>query len=368
MSTNKDLISVVVPAYNHEKYVAETIESIVKQTYENIELIIINDGSTDNTSDQIKATISEHRNRFQNIKFIDNNHNQGVVKSLNEALKFVKGRYVSICASDDVLLPNNFQVLHSFLSENNGYVLAVGDNEIIDSDSNKCYWTEEVKNTYDIKSARFKTYGDWLKNLRKNIDFLSEDFGKYELFLEGTYIPNGYMIRKSIFIDILGGYSENDPLEDFSLHLHLSRYGKYKYIDEILFRYRWHDTNSVKNVKKMHADHIETLYNQKEFVYKNGYEDIFKYPHLYAIKYFYIEALKNERYSFDRGYVKKLINKFDTNDFKVLVEQLCDYESKISQYEEKIIECNEYISLLENKLNDSISSKILRKIKNLISR
>ena len=90
---------------------------------------------------------------------------------------------------------------------------------------------------------------DFLQRLKK-LDFSLNIFGTYSTLYTGNYIPNGYLIRKSIF-EKIGYFTPEAPLEDYWLMLQISQYAKMKYIDEILFSYRWHNTNTVKNISKM---------------------------------------------------------------------------------------------------------------------
>ena len=80
---NSDLISVIIPAYNHEKYVGHTIDSLVSQTYSNIELIILNDGSTDNSNEIIKKKLSECKTRFFRVEY-SYKENEGIMKMKKE--------------------------------------------------------------------------------------------------------------------------------------------------------------------------------------------------------------------------------------------------------------------------------------------
>lgn len=117
MSINEPLVSVIIPSYNHEKYISDCIDSIVNQTYKNIQLIIIDDGSTDNSPSIINKKVVSIKDCFGDIVFISNESNQGVLKSLNQALLEVRGEYISFCASDDKLLPSNIEMLSGFLSK-----------------------------------------------------------------------------------------------------------------------------------------------------------------------------------------------------------------------------------------------------------
>lgn len=103
-------ISVIMPVYNAEKFVAESIEGVLKQTYQNWELIIINDGSTDNSTKIINDFLVDRR-----IKFIKNENNLGIPTSINKALVMCKGKYVAFNDSDDVSVPDRLKISISIL-------------------------------------------------------------------------------------------------------------------------------------------------------------------------------------------------------------------------------------------------------------
>src|SRR5574344_1018426 len=133
MSTNP-LVSVVIPAYNHEKYVKEAIYSIINQTYEKIELIIVDDGSKDSTWEKINELKEDCLKRFRNVIF-ESQENKGSCDTLNHLLDLAKGEYIYLIASDDIAKPNAIEKEVEFLINNADYALCVGDNEIIDSDN-----------------------------------------------------------------------------------------------------------------------------------------------------------------------------------------------------------------------------------------
>lgn len=239
----EDLISVLIPAYNHEKFIQETIFSAINQTYRKLELIIIDDGSKDYTWNKIIELKDICKNRFVNFEFYKQN-NKGVSNTLNSLLKLAKGKYIIGFASDDVLKTNIIEKLYSFLSSHNEYVLAVGDSEIIDSNSKPISWgRHRIALSYEDPNG-FKTFKAFYSRTK---DFSDEGFGTYESLQKDNYIPNGQLIKRSA-IDKVGGYDINAPLEDYYMNLQLSKIGKFKFIDEILFSYRWHENNTIKKL------------------------------------------------------------------------------------------------------------------------
>ena len=254
------LVSVLIPAYNHENYIQETIESIINQTYPNIELIILDDGSKDKTWEKITELKPKCENRFVKIHF-ETKQNEGTCITLNKLLKLSSGEFVYIIASDDLAKPQATEKEVKFLQDNPDYSLAVGDNEYVDSMGKQIFRTQKAF-TSNIKNAKYKTVKEFLSSKLK-IDFLSDDFGSYKTLYKENYIPNGYLIRKNIF-ETIGNFTKNAPLEDFWLMLQISKYKKMKYIDEILFSYRIHDTNTIGNSTRMRELTTQTRnYEQK---------------------------------------------------------------------------------------------------------
>lgn len=255
-----NLVSVLIPAYNHENYIQETIESIINQTYPNIELIILDDGSKDETWDKITELKQKCKNRFVKSHF-ETKQNEGTCITLNKLLKLSSGEFVYIIASDDLTKPQAIEKEVKFLQDNPDYALAVGDNEYVDSMGKQIFRTQKAF-TSNIKNAKYKTVKEFLSSKLK-IDFLSDDFGSYKTLYKENYIPNGYLIRKNIF-ETIGNFTKNAPLEDFWLMLQISKYKKMKYIDEILFSYRIHDTNTIGNSTRMRELTTQTRnYEQK---------------------------------------------------------------------------------------------------------
>ena len=212
------LVSVLIPAYNHENYIQKTIESIINQTYPNIELIILDDGSKDKTWEKITELKPKCENRFVKIHF-ETKQNEGTCITLNKLLKLSSGEFVYIIASDDLSKPQAIEKEVKFLQDNPDYALAVGDNEYVDSIGKQIFRTQKAF-TSNIKNAKYKTVKEFLSSKLK-IDFLSDDFGSYKTLYKENYIPNGYLIRKNIF-ETIGNFTKNAPLEDFWLMLQIS--------------------------------------------------------------------------------------------------------------------------------------------------
>ncbi len=113
----KPLVSIALIAYNHSKYIVETLESIKSQTYSNLELIISDDFSTDNTVDVCTSWLNENKNRFVDARIITSDYNTGVPANLNRAIRMTQGEWVKSVAGDDILIPTCIEKFVFYIEE-----------------------------------------------------------------------------------------------------------------------------------------------------------------------------------------------------------------------------------------------------------
>jgi len=134
------LVSILVPCYNHRGFVAEAILSALNQTYANIELIVIDDGSTDGTWEEVEKLLSARK--FMAIR----RENRGLIKTLKELRSLARGEYITILASDDRFYPNKIEIMLNVLRKNPSAGLCVGHADRIDESSNVL---QSVRGEYD---------------------------------------------------------------------------------------------------------------------------------------------------------------------------------------------------------------------------
>lgn len=114
----KPLVSIIVISYNSSKYVLETLESVKSQSYKNIELIISDDCSTDNTIEICEKWIEKNEEYFMGIKIIKAHKNSGIPSNVNRGVKASKGEWIKLIAGDDMLLPNCIKEYIHFVTDN----------------------------------------------------------------------------------------------------------------------------------------------------------------------------------------------------------------------------------------------------------
>lgn len=123
-----DLVSIIMPSFNTGKYITETIESVLAQSYKNWELIIVDDCSSDNTDEIVSTYLSDDR-----IHYLKNEKNRGAAFSRNTALRAAKGKWIAFLDSDDLWMPEKLEKQLSFM-KSNGYFFSYTDYEEIDVD------------------------------------------------------------------------------------------------------------------------------------------------------------------------------------------------------------------------------------------
>jgi len=206
---NTPLVSVICLCYNHSKYVVESIESVLAQTYENIELIVVDDASTDNSH----AVIREFIESSPGISFIPLTKNVGNCRAFNIGWQASSGDYVIDLAADDLLLPERISLgIDCFLERGNDYGVHFGDARIIDKNGSllgehltASYFQEQVP-----EGLLFHTL-----------------LAKY-------FISPPTMMFSKPMLDYLGGYDESLAYEDFDLWVRSSKKFKYCYTNKII--------------------------------------------------------------------------------------------------------------------------------------
>lgn len=121
MKKNEAIVSIIIPVYNAKKYLANTLDSVIKQTYKNLEIILVNDGSTDNSKDICES----YAKIDKRIKVI-NKENGGVSSARNYGLALAKGEYISFIDSDDFLVTDMIETLVNDIQNTNAEIAVCG--------------------------------------------------------------------------------------------------------------------------------------------------------------------------------------------------------------------------------------------------
>lgn len=277
---NEPLVTVGMPAYNHEKYIKEAILSTIEQTYKNIEFIIINDGSTDNTDKIIKELENDCKNRFVNFIYI-NQDNKGISYTLNKILNLAKGEYITFISSDDTQVKNKIEEGVKFFLQNPEYDFCYSGYNDIDDNSNI------IKTT--IPESSFE------------LDF-EETLFRVKYFSYFTYMAKVEVLKQ------IGGYIDKIKIEDIELALRVSFNNKKAiYLNKALYNHRLHPNNTVKKLQYMKDGMFEIL-------------DLYKKHPKYdeAIKFWTEEYKKRNYHEFINSAYSK-ISKYNSPSLKIII-------------------------------------------------
>lgn len=207
------LISVLMPVYNSEQYVAQAVESILSQTFTNFEFLMIDDGSTD-ASLKILTAFAARDKRIR----LTSRDNQGVSQTRNELLSQAKGKFVAVMDSDDIALPERFAYQVEFLQSNPDVVCVGGAHEVIDEKGRL------------LTCLELPQHNDQIQQLA--------------LAGHGSICHPCAMIRRASLIEI-GGYDELLlTAHDLDLWLKLGEIGALANLKETVLKYRLH-TKSI---------------------------------------------------------------------------------------------------------------------------
>jgi len=210
---NVPAVSVILPAYNCEKFIGKAIQSVLQQTFTDFELVIINDGSTDNTESII------HEFDDQRIVYLKNSNNQGLIYTLNKAIAHANGKYTARMDADDICLEERLAKQKTFLDQNEDIAVVASTIEFINEQDEKTGIWELDRQT--ITPAQ----------IRRAI--LKQNCIAHPTVMMHTEITKQMKYKE---------YQKN--IEDYDLWLRLLNRGyKIAKLDEPLLLYRIHDSS-----------------------------------------------------------------------------------------------------------------------------
>lgn len=253
------LVSVILPVYNGATYLKESIDSVLSQTYRDFELIVINDGSKDNSFDIINSYDDSR------IIVINRQQNRGLVYSLNEGIDVARGEYIARQDADDISVPERFEKEVAFLDKNPAAGM-VGSSYIkID------------ENSSDIV----------LKRVPETVREISDVLMKTNCFCHGSVV-----FRKECF-EQAGGYRDTaGPTEDYDLWLRFSEITTLANIGEPLYKWRVSSQSIMSGSDYTQAEKSRAFLRKlAEFRRKNGYDPL---EHKLSAFLSEFEEIKNE--------------------------------------------------------------------------
>ncbi len=221
------LVSIIIPTYNYAAYIGKAVDSALKQTYTNIEIIVVDDGSTDNTKDVLQKYGDK-------LVYIQQN-NQGAAAARNRGLEEAKGDYICFLDADDTYYPNNIAEKASFLEANQSLDWCYSNWVWVDKKGKEMMRGDEP----EVSLAHIKAQGDVLP-----------------LALQGYRLgTNVFMFRKAL-VDKLQGFDIRlKVLEDYDYYLRAAALGKLGYINQVLCAIYQHEDSLGTGCDKAVAYH-----------------------------------------------------------------------------------------------------------------
>lgn len=287
------LVSLIVISYNHRDYIDDCMKSILGQSYENIEILYLDDASVDETFQKAGYYRKQLERKYERVEFIENSRNDGLVRNLNRLIRMSRGKYVKTIAADDFILSDGIEQMTEFMERypehDMMYANGMSGNETthypIDhrKDYGLLYQTEQISG------------GDIFDRLYRNYSICAASI----------------MIRKSVY-DKVGLYDEELGVEDFDLSLRIARQGSIGYLHEPTVVYRMLTTSmshstDVRSRKNMKKSTLQILEKHKDVV-ANADELLCTNLN---------DALRDAFHIDDKEYIRWLYKYADRNDVKI---------------------------------------------------
>lgn len=296
-------ISVIIPVYNVEKYIEQCLESVVNQTLKEIEIIIVNDGTKDNSMKKIERFLSDKR------IIVISKENGGLSSARNTGLKIAKGKYIAFVDSDDFIGKTMLEDLYN-------------DSEDLDIVfSNFCYYTgTSIKYPKEISIINFITGGEYF-------------YGYYSTMVWNKIYKNSFL--KANNIKFLEGIIHEDDLFTFYTSFFAK---KVKYVNKYHYYYRINRNGSIMQSldRKKRIDAYKKINESISNFYDE--KNIFKDFRIYLRKMYWIARLKELK--------KEKFSKKEIEDFEIKLKKY--YEYNFTDIEKKILKDDIY-SLFESK-------------------
>ena len=222
-SNSKDLVSICIPVFNGENTIRDTLLSAINQTYENIEIVVVDNCSEDNTVNIVQANMSGH------IRLYQNSENRGMVGNWNKCLEYAKGEYITILCADDLLNRDCIEKKVNIMRENKDVVMVFSASEIINENGTSLMKRRVFNNNKIMEGKKISLRSYREKNL----------FGE----------PSNVLFRKSALNETGGFDASMYYSADWDMWLKIANTGKVGYISEVLMKYRVSKNNQTSKTK-----------------------------------------------------------------------------------------------------------------------
>ena len=242
MKKDNPFVSVLIPTYNSVEFVEDTVRSIINQTYKNIEIIIVDDASTDGTVEILKKLEKEEKR----IKLFLNEKNLGITDNMNNGIMKCEGKYIAILDGDDWAYPYRIEEQVKVMEKDSEVVLCSGYMDICDEDLEI-----QTTRTYPLKDAEIR-----------------RAMVRYDPISHTTSMWRRDALLKTTL------YSKNFPIcRDYDLIVRISEFGKYENVPKALIKYRVRKNSETG--KRVRQTQLYSFYIQMKAVFEYGFKFTF---------------------------------------------------------------------------------------------
>lgn len=340
---NKPLISVVIPCYNSQEYVAEAIDSVLRQTHDHIEIIVVDDGSTDSS-----YKIASEYARIEKIKLLhhENFENKGVSITRHLGVSEARGEYIALLDSDDFFEKDKIKKQVEVMESNKNCVL--------------CHTAINLVSNFDHGldfASHFNILGEKL----------TYDLTKTANFLESNRICNSsVMVRSSALKKVNFPTRQIFQYEDWALWILLSTHGEFIYLPDILLNYRYHKASSTYKtlsnmlleqysfvefylmvIAKTNDKSVKSIANRK---LKN------KLVELYAM--YTADNEMKDKIEFQATFLSEVEQKLCEKERQLIANewQMAEKERQLAEYKSQLAEKNSQIVEKDKIINDLVNT------------
>ncbi|MBU3616744.1 glycosyltransferase [Polynucleobacter sp. JS-Polo-80-F4] len=254
------LVSIIIPCFNHEKYIEECLESIKKDSYPNIEVLIMDDGSVDKTLEVANKWRLENNSCFKSFS-LGSQENRGLAVTINDLIKNSLGKFIIPLASDDKLIPGALMERVNYCKEKSKCLALISDCKIIDENSKEI----SPSGLFDFRKSDKYAYCSHKKIANE--------------LLMNWVLPGPVVIfKREIFFGehSLGLYTETGATEDREIFLRIILEDAFDFLPIKVSEYRIHSSNSCRPISKVHKAMHYKMRLKAEILHLNSFNGVQK--------------------------------------------------------------------------------------------
>lgn len=286
-------ISIVVPVYNVEEYLNKCIDSLIAQTFKNIEIILVEDCSTDKS----KQICKDYESKYENIKLIYHSKNMGLAQARNTGISVATGKYIAFVDSDDWVKPNMYELLYRKIENENLDIVVCGYEEAYDDEK--------------YVTFKFSQY----KNIENNIDIMKSFLGGKINAVAWNKLYKLSLFKNNNILYPEGKYYE-DQYPTFLLLYNSTRVG---FINEPLYYYKKRSSSITGNkFSNKNLDIIDQTNQIRKYLIENGefenYKQYYQVRYINNVSSFVIDKLIKSNQESMRATIK-MYKEFVKDDF-----------------------------------------------------